>query len=119
MNNTKEPHRDVSWPLQKLRAFLLGRDNVSNLIFKDGVSTYSPNLPSLPHPSKLSDNFYFSRDAMREVVPPTIIAPQEDDSDCESTPRTPGEVYGDTCVPCSHRKPELSGDYRKPYVKIR
>ncbi|RZF41294.1 hypothetical protein LSTR_LSTR000008 [Laodelphax striatellus] len=122
-----EPHRDVSWPLQRARVFFSGREYVSHLIFKDQVSSYSPALPSLPRTSKLSENFYCSRDARQEVVPPKIIYPEqysakpeqiESDSDSESTAKTPGPVYGDACVPCSYKKLHGKKDYGKPSIRI-
>lgn len=94
--------RDVSPVLQKVREFLLGRPHTLALRFEDVVATRSPPLPDLPDgPShRLSANYYYTRDARREVAPPEVIASgQKMIASGETSPtvptkcRTPGQTY--------------------------
>lgn len=89
--------RDVSPLLQILRNFLLGRKFTQNLRFPKDVSSRSPPLPQIPDgPShKLSANYYYTRDARREVAPPeVVVSGQKQISSKENTKAvTPGDTY--------------------------
>lgn len=67
--------------------------------FQDALATRSPPLPILPDgpAHKLYSNYYFTRDARREVEPPEIIAPApkqlESGSPSSLKMITPGKVY--------------------------
>lgn len=67
--------------------------------FQDALASRSPPLPILPDgPShKLNSNYYFSRDARREVSPPEVVAPipKQIASGSEEVLKmiTPGKVY--------------------------
>ena len=68
--------REVSPMLVRLRAVLLGRSHHNNLRFADKLATRSPPPPAIPEGPchKLYANYYFTRDARREVTPPAVIA---------------------------------------------
>eukprot|EP00088_Acartia_fossae_P008855 TRINITY_DN14271_c0_g1_i1.p1 TRINITY_DN14271_c0_g1~~TRINITY_DN14271_c0_g1_i1.p1 ORF type:complete len:109 (-),score=12.88 TRINITY_DN14271_c0_g1_i1:31-357(-) len=68
--------RDISPFLSRLRGILLGRDHANNLRFAPALATRSPDPPTIPPgPShKLAGNYYFTRDARREVHPPTVLS---------------------------------------------
>lgn len=90
--------RDVSPFLQALRNFLLGRKHTKALRFPQDVATRSPPLPDLPDgpAHQLSDNYYYTRDARREVAPPEVIATGSKQVTAgESTVKqvTPGKVF--------------------------
>lgn len=90
--------RDVSPFLQALRNFLLGRKHTKALRFSQDLATRSPPLPELPDgpAHKLSANYYYSRDARREVAPPEIVATGAKQVTAgESTVKrvTPGNVF--------------------------
>lgn len=72
----KIPHRDISPALQLLRTFLLGRSANNPLRFADQCSVRDgppPEVPGGPQ-HKLSSNYYFTRDARREVMPDKVLA---------------------------------------------
>lgn len=96
--------REVSPFLQKIRDFLLGRHHTLALRFQDEVATRSPPLPNLPDgpAHRLSANYYYTRDARRDVCPPELVAPEQkllesvEGAVATKKPakeRTPGRVY--------------------------
>ncbi|KAK4880349.1 hypothetical protein RN001_008495 [Aquatica leii] len=94
--------RDVSPMLQKLRNFLAGRDMLLAVRFPHEVATRSPNLPNLPTGPYdcIHANYYYPRDARREVQPPPVIAPQNqlpagssNKATVKSKLPTPGEIH--------------------------
>lgn len=90
---------DVNPFLQAVRNFLLGRKHTLALRFQDTLATRSPPPPVLPDgpAHKLNDNYYYTRDARREVLPPEVIAPspKQIEGSGETTLKriTPGKVY--------------------------
>lgn len=90
--------RDVSPILQMFRNFLLGRKFTQNLRFPQDCASRSPPLPELPDgpAHKLSANYYYSRDARREVTPPEIVATGQKQISSEkqcTKAVTPGKTY--------------------------
>ncbi|XP_023177695.1 NADH dehydrogenase [ubiquinone] 1 alpha subcomplex subunit 7 [Drosophila hydei] len=95
--------RDIAPFLQRVRAFLLGREHTVALRFEDGLADRTQPQPELPDgPShQLSANYYCSRDARREVQPPIDLVQQQKliDAATEGAPKarhqlpTPGKVY--------------------------
>lgn len=90
--------RDVSPFLQLVRNFLLGRKHTLALRFPQDIASRSPPPPVLPDgPShKLSANYYYSRDARREVAPPEVIvtgAKQVTAGEAKLKRVTPGNVF--------------------------
>lgn len=67
--------------------------------FQDALATRSPPPPVLPDgpAHKLYGNYYFTRDARREVSPPEVIAPapkQLEGGEANAVKRiTPGPVF--------------------------
>ncbi|XP_077498933.1 NADH dehydrogenase [ubiquinone] 1 alpha subcomplex subunit 7-like [Amblyomma americanum] len=67
--------RSVSPAVAMVREFLLGRQWNGQHRFPDSISTRSPPPPNLPPgpACKLADNYYYTRDARREVGYPKVI----------------------------------------------
>ncbi|EDW86244.1 uncharacterized protein Dwil_GK16034 [Drosophila willistoni] len=93
--------RDIAPLLQRVRAFLLGREHTLALRFEDGVADRTQPQPVIPDgPSHLySANYYCQRDARREVNPPIDLVLEQKQLEAEGTtvPKTklptPGQVY--------------------------
>ncbi|KAL3186433.1 hypothetical protein MRX96_027480 [Rhipicephalus microplus] len=68
-------HRSVSPAIRLVRDFLLGRHPNGQLRFPDEISSRSPPPPNLPPgpACKLSGNYYYTRDARREVDYPKLL----------------------------------------------
>ncbi|CAH1117961.1 unnamed protein product [Phaedon cochleariae] len=93
-------HHDVNPFIQTIRNFLLGRKHTLALRFQDTLATRSPPPPVLPEgpAHRLNTNYYYNRDARREVSPPELIAPIP--KQLEATDKagalkriTPGNLY--------------------------
>lgn len=94
--------RDIGPFLRRLRDIFLSRKNVNTLRWKPDMSARTqppPNLPQGPH-SKLSGNYYYTRDPRREIKPPLLIANAEEpkavtagDGTENVLRRTPGPTY--------------------------
>ena len=76
MSKTKNKFRDISYGLQKLRDFLLGRKHTLHGRFPPMMA--SRTLPPADVPrgpdTKYSDKYYFQRNAFNSVHPP-VVAP--------------------------------------------
>ncbi|XP_054281036.1 NADH dehydrogenase [ubiquinone] 1 alpha subcomplex subunit 7-like [Macrosteles quadrilineatus] len=99
-----ETLRDVSPVVKAIRDFLLGRSHTKALRFADYYAARTqppPVLPDGPH-SKLSSNYYYTRDGRHEVKPPLLLASDQkliaathskDVAARDVKSRTPGKVY--------------------------
>ncbi|EDX01408.1 NADH dehydrogenase [ubiquinone] 1 alpha subcomplex subunit 7 [Drosophila yakuba] len=96
--------RDVSPLIQRIRAFLLGREHNLALRFEDGLADRTQPQPEIPDgPSHLlSANYYCQRDARREVLPPIDLVEQQKQLAADageaakatsSKLPTPGKIY--------------------------
>uniref|UniRef100_Q8SYB3 NADH dehydrogenase [ubiquinone] 1 alpha subcomplex subunit 7 n=1 Tax=Drosophila melanogaster TaxID=7227 RepID=Q8SYB3_DROME len=95
--------RDVSPLIQRIRAFLLGREHNLALRFEDGLADRTQPQPEIPDgPSHLlSANYYCQRDGRLEVLPPIDLVEQQKQLAAEgeaakapsSKLPTPGKVY--------------------------
>merc|ERR1711962_168693 len=68
--------RDVPPILQKIRAFLLGREHTHAIRFPRDLASLSPPLPTVPLgvSHKLSANYYYTRDGRRAITPDETVA---------------------------------------------
>jgi NADH dehydrogenase (ubiquinone) 1 alpha subcomplex subunit 7 len=67
--------REISPALQLLREFLTGRRTTNPLRFQQALAPRpgpGANLPEGPA-HKVAANYYYARDARREVHPPTVV----------------------------------------------
>ncbi|KAJ6632944.1 NADH dehydrogenase [ubiquinone] 1 alpha subcomplex subunit 7 [Pseudolycoriella hygida] len=89
--------RDVSHLLQRIRAFLLGRELTNSLRFEYDVADRTTNPPELPDgpAHKLSANYYVNRDGRREVAPPQVLSKSTLIASGESAQKvpTPGAAF--------------------------
>uniref|UniRef100_A0A1A9W2A1 NADH dehydrogenase [ubiquinone] 1 alpha subcomplex subunit 7 n=1 Tax=Glossina brevipalpis TaxID=37001 RepID=A0A1A9W2A1_9MUSC len=71
--------RDIAPFLQRLRAFLLGREHTLALRFEDGLADRTQPPPDVPGgPAHiLSANYYCARDPRRDVEPPIDLVQQK------------------------------------------
>ncbi|XP_026754961.1 NADH dehydrogenase [ubiquinone] 1 alpha subcomplex subunit 7-like [Galleria mellonella] len=97
------PIRDISPVLQIFRDFLLGRKHTLAIRFEQFVAARTQPPPQIPDgpTHKHAHNYYYTRDARREVAPPIDVTKQflEASSD-KGAPKaaanirpTPGNVY--------------------------
>ncbi|XP_045450333.1 NADH dehydrogenase [ubiquinone] 1 alpha subcomplex subunit 7-like [Melitaea cinxia] len=73
---SKKKFRDVSYVLQKLRKFLLGREHTLHGRFPPLVAPRTTPPAEIPRgpDTKYSENYYYKRNAFHSVQPP-VIAP--------------------------------------------
>ncbi|CAL4142381.1 unnamed protein product [Meganyctiphanes norvegica] len=102
--------RDVSPLLQRVRAFLLGREHTHAVRYVKDLSCFTQPPPTVPGgvSHKLNSNYYYTRDGRRAVIPDEtlaivskggvelISAAEEEDAAVAvttKTHKTPGAVY--------------------------
>ncbi|XP_015519698.1 NADH dehydrogenase [ubiquinone] 1 alpha subcomplex subunit 7 [Neodiprion pinetum] len=93
-------HRSVTGMVNLIRKLLRGKDHVNALRFADCLAARTqppPEIPGGPY-HKTSKIYYFTRDARREVQPPTVIATSHQIASSgqvstEVKPVTPGKVF--------------------------
>ncbi|KAI5635489.1 NADH:ubiquinone oxidoreductase subunit b14.5a (Complex i-B14.5a) domain-containing protein [Phthorimaea operculella] len=101
---SKVPLRDIGPLMQAFRNFLLGRKHNNALRFEPNLAARTQPPPEIPPgpTHKHAHNYYYTRDARREVHPPidvTTIKMLEASSDKGAPKRaanrvpTPGQVY--------------------------
>ncbi|CAH2259677.1 NADH dehydrogenase [ubiquinone] 1 alpha subcomplex subunit 7-like [Pararge aegeria] len=101
---SKVPLRDISPIMQAFRKFLLGREHTTALRSQHLISARTQPPPQIPDgPShRHAHNYYYTRDARREVTPPLIVTQKllADSSADKGTPKaainvrpTPGKLY--------------------------
>lgn len=98
--------REISPFLRKVRSALGGRDHNNPLRFQKGVAERpgpEANLPEGPS-HKLSGNYYYTRDARRELTFPTLLADNSKDGQ-----KTLGD--GATAEVATTKKPKRPGQY--------
>ncbi|KAG6464178.1 NADH dehydrogenase [ubiquinone] 1 alpha subcomplex subunit 7 [Manduca sexta] len=103
MSKAKVPLRDISPFLQAFRDFLLGRKHTNALRSELGLSARTQPPPQIPDgvTHKHAHNYYYTRDARREVAPPIDLTKKLlSESSDKGAPKaarnvipTPGQVY--------------------------
>lgn len=95
--------------LQRVREFLLGRKLKIALRFQDGLAERpgpEANLPEGPA-HKVAFNYYYARDARREVTFPTMLADNTKDAAAKALPSgsdAQGTVAPTTTLSSSRQK---------------
>ncbi|XP_073829427.1 NADH dehydrogenase (ubiquinone) B14.5 A subunit [Musca autumnalis] len=91
--------RDIAPFLQRLRAFLLGREHTVALRFEDGLADRTQPPPEIPYPVLRSDCYYHARDPRRLVAPPIDLVKEQLKLAGDAKPAaasrlpTPGQTY--------------------------
>ncbi|KAI8442257.1 hypothetical protein MSG28_005827 [Choristoneura fumiferana] len=75
MSKAKVAVRDISPILQAFRNFLLGRKHTLALRFEPMLAARTQPPPEIPDgvAHKHAHNYYYTRDARRDVTPPTDV----------------------------------------------
>ncbi|XP_052739171.1 NADH dehydrogenase [ubiquinone] 1 alpha subcomplex subunit 7 [Bicyclus anynana] len=101
---SKVPLRDISPIMQAIRNFLLGRKHTTALRSEHLIAARTQPPPQIPDgvSHKHAHNYYYSRDARREVAPPLDVTQKliADSSADKGTPKaaanvrpTPGPLF--------------------------